>query len=90
MIKAKRLWIDENYIYNYIHLQTITDPCNQPIYPPGFVPHCDVLQKQWTYNASTGQCVEFYYHPCGEDRDGYDVFASEEECDRTCLHRGRP
>ena len=66
-----------------------TDSCSQSIYPPGFVPHCDVLVKQWTYNKTTGQCVEFYYHPCGEEREGYDVFASEQECIKTCLHKGK-
>lgn len=65
-----------------------TDSCSQSIYPPGFVPRCDVLQKQWTYNKTAGQCVEFYYHPCGEDREGYDVFASEQECIKTCVHKG--
>ena len=64
------------------------DPCSQPIYPPDFIPKCNVLKKQWTYNTSSGQCVEFYYHPCGEDREGYDVFYTQEECEDTCVHRG--
>ena len=45
-----------------------------------------VVQKQWTYNQTTQQCVEFNYHPCGEARDGYDVFDTEEDCTRTCIH----
>lgn len=65
-----------------------TDPCYQPIYPPGFIAHCRVLLKQWTYNSTTGQCLEFYYHPCGEDRKGYNVFATEEECTKACVHPG--
>ena len=64
------------------------DPCHQSIYPPGFVPNCNVMNKQWTYNASNGQCVEFYYHPCGEDRVGYDVFDTEEECSDSCMPKG--
>ena len=47
-----------------------------------------VVEKQWTYNHTTKQCMEFSYHPCGQDRDGYDVFYTEQECVRTCLHRG--
>ena len=64
------------------------DPCKESIYPPGFIPKCTVLQKQWTYNQTSRECVEFGYHPCGEDRDGYDVFTSEFECIRTCVHQG--
>ena len=33
--------------------------------------------------------MEFYYHPCGEEREWYDVFASEQECIKTCLHKGK-
>lgn len=67
------------------------DPCEQPIYPPGFISnmtHCNVLVPQWTYNKTTGQCVNFYYYACGEDRQGYNVFASEQECTKTCVHKG--
>ena len=75
------------HILGYItNLFLHTDPCSQSIYPPGFVAHCDVLQKQWTY---AGKCVEFYYHPCGEEREGYNVFASEQECIKTCSHKGK-
>ena len=65
-----------------------TDPCDQPIYPPGFIIHCNVLMKQWTYNLTAGQCMEFYYYACGEDRKGYNVFSSEQECMKTCIHKG--
>ena len=47
-----------------------------------------VVQKQWTYNRTTGQCVEFSYHPCGQDREGYDVFKTELECTQTCVQQG--
>ena len=47
-----------------------------------------VVQKQWTYNQTIGQCVEFSYHPCGQDREGYDVFRTESECNQTCLQQG--
>ena len=64
------------------------DPCTQPIYPPGYKPTCGMLEKQWTFNSTTGQCVAFAYSPCGEERKGYDVFTTEEECVQTCMHRG--
>ena len=64
------------------------DPCTQPIYPPGYKPTCGMLEKQWTFNSTTGQCVAFAYSPCGEEREGYDVFATQEECLRTCAHQG--
>ena len=70
-----------------------TDLCDRPIYPPGFVnnrtlSHCNVLIPQWTYNSTAGQCLEFYYYACGEDRIGYNVFASQQECMMTCAHKG--
>ena len=71
----------------YYHIAT-KDPCTQSIYPPGYKPTCGMLEKQWTYNSTTGQCVAFAYSPCGEEREGYDVFVTEEECVKTCLHRG--
>ena len=64
------------------------DPCHQPIYPPGFKPSCRLLIKQWTYSPKSGQCVEFEYYPCGEERDGYDVFSTEKECISTCVNKG--
>ena len=78
------------YYYSPIH-PSYLDPCDQPIYPPGFISnmtHCNVLVLQWTYNKTAGQCVEFYYYACGEDRKGYNVFASEQECTKTCVHIG--
>ena len=65
-----------------------TDPCKQSIYPPGYLPSCEVMIKQWTYNKTSGKCMEFGYHPCGEEREGYDVFNTELECMKTCLHKG--
>ena len=47
-----------------------------------------MLEKQWTYNLTTGQCDPFAYSPCGEEREGYDVFATQEECMQTCMHQG--
>ena len=47
-----------------------------------------MLEKQWTFNSTTGQCDPFVYSPCGEEREGYDVFATQEECMRTCMHQG--
>ena len=32
--------------------------------------------------------MEFYYYACGEDRKEYNVFASEQECMKTCVHKG--
>ena len=32
--------------------------------------------------------MEFYYYACGEDRKGYNVFASKQECMKTCVHKG--
>ena len=40
------------------------------------------------FNPNARQCVEFNYHSCGEDREGYNVFATELECVSTCLHKG--
>ena len=65
-----------------------TDPCHQSIYPPGFKPSCRMLIKQWTYNPSTGRCIEFEYYPCGEDKDGYNVYSTEQECTKTCINKG--
>ena len=62
-------------------------PCNQPIYPPNFDSgSCTNFMRQWTFNPNARQCVQFNYHSCGEDREGYDVFATELECINTCLH----
>ena len=72
----------------YCLLYTDSDPCKQPIYPPGYKPTCAMLEKQWTFNSTTGQCVAFAYSPCGEEREGYDVFATQEECIQTCMHKG--
>ena len=33
-------------------------------------------------------CMEFYYYACGEDRDGYNVFATKQECTSTCVPQG--
>ena len=32
--------------------------------------------------------MAFAYSPCGEEREGYDVFATQEECMHTCMHQG--
>ena len=40
------------------------------------------------FNPNARQCVEFNYHSCGEEREGYDVFATEQECISTCMHQG--
>ena len=72
---------------NYYELST-SDPCKQSIYPSGYMPRCEVVIKQWTYNKTSGKCMEFGYHPCGEEREGYDVFNTELECMKTCLHKG--
>ena len=32
--------------------------------------------------------MEFYYYTCGEDRNGYNVFATEQECTKTCVPQG--
>ena len=34
--------------------------------------------------------MEFYYYACGEDKKGYNVFASEQECMKTCVPKGDP
>ena len=34
--------------------------------------------------------MEFYYYACGEDRKGYNVFASEQKCMKICVHKGDP
>ena len=34
--------------------------------------------------------MEFYYYACGEDRKGYNVFTSEQECMKTCVRKGDP
>lgn len=60
------------------------DPCHQSIYPPGFMPTCRVRIKQWTYDEASGKCVEFDYYPCGEERQGYDVFSTEQDCINMC------
>ena len=65
-----------------------TDPCIQPIYPPGYKPTCVMLEQQWTFNTTMGQCVPFAYSSCGEEKEGYDVFATQEECVETCFHQG--
>ena len=75
-------------VVNIYHLNNFLDPCKESIYPPGYIPGCMVVQKQWTYNRTTGQCVEFSYHPCGQDREGYDVFKTELECTQTCVQQG--
>ena len=63
-------------------------PCSQPVYPPKFDPgFCTNIVRQWTYNPNAGQCVEFNYHSCGEDREDYDVFTTEQECIHTCVHQ---
>ena len=74
--------------YTSSYINNSLDPCKESIYPPGFIPRCLIVQKQWTYNQTTGQCVEFSYHPCGQDREGYDVFKTELECTQTCVHQG--
>ena len=79
-------FLSTNKYYSKIFILITIDPCHQPIYPPGFKPTCRLLVNQWTYNAQSGQCVEFEYYPCGEDREGYDVFATKEECVDTCVH----
>ena len=77
------------FIIGVSKLLLTSDPCHQPIYPPGYKPMCRLLMNQWTYDAQSGQCVEFEYYPCGEDRDGYDVFATKEECVNTCQNQLR-
>ena len=47
-----------------------------------------MFEQQWTFNTTMGQCVAFAYSPCGEEREGYDVFATQEECVKTCVHQG--
>ena len=74
------------YIAAEIIINLDADPCHQPVYPPGFKPTCRILIKQWTYNPMTGNCTEFEYYPCGEDKEGYDVFASKMDCIATCVH----
>jgi len=59
--------------------------CNQRIYPRDTQIVCQVIVRRWTYNATAGQCVSFNYSPCGQDREGYNVFDSEMECNNNCV-----
>ena len=88
-------WTGSSQSCHHILFILSTDLCDQPIYPPGFIsnktlPHCNVLIPQWTYNSTAGECMEFYYYACGEDRKGYNVFTSEQECMKTCVRKGDP
>ena len=61
--------------------------CNRPIYPPNYEPTCALIERQWTYNSTLGRCEAFTYSPCGEEREGYNVFDTERECNNTCVIR---
>ena len=67
-----------------------TGKCNQPIYPRGFTPYCRVLIRVWTYNVTAAGCQEINYSPCGQEMEGYNVFRTAKECEKTCVRPPPP
>ena len=59
--------------------------CVQSTYPEDFVAACLVVQRKWAFNPNSSRCEGISYSPCGQEREGYNVFDTEGECNRTCV-----
>ena len=73
--------MDNDGAYSLVH----AGQCVQPTYPPDFQVRCLVVQRKWAFNSTSGRCGPISYSPCGQDREGYNVFDTEAECNRTCV-----
>ena len=81
------LW---KWIITYIYIFLIhTGQCIQPTYPPDTLIVCDAVQRKWAFNSTSGRCGAISYSVCGQDREGYNVFDTEAECNRTCVRAER-
>ena len=66
-----------------------SDRCKQPLYPPGYKPTCAMLEKQWTFNSTTGQCVAFCVFSLWWGKGGiWHLCATQGECMQTCVAQG--
>ena len=59
--------------------------CIQPTYPEDSVPVCLVVERKWAFNSTSGLCVPISYSPCGQESEGYNVFDTQRQCNRTCI-----
>ena len=59
--------------------------CVQSTYPEDFVAACLVVQRKWAFNPNSSRCEGISYSPCGQEREGHNVFDTEAECNRTCV-----
>jgi hypothetical protein len=59
--------------------------CIQPTYPTDSDILCLVVQRKWAFNPNASRCEAISYSPCGQEREGYNVFDTEAKCNRTCV-----
>ena len=64
---------------------THTGQCVQSTYPEDFEVLCFVVERKWAFNPNSSRCEGISYSPCGQEREGYNVFDTEAECNRTCV-----
>lgn len=60
--------------------------CSASIYPESYIPVCLVVARRWTFATDRSGCSEIRFSPCGQEEEGYNVFADQETCERTCGH----
>lgn len=56
--------------------------CSASIYPTEYPP-CLVVMSRWTFHPHMG-CISIAYYLCGQSEEGYNVFADQEACEKTC------